>query len=111
MSRKSAPVFLARRAYFQRRTMDAARVLPVLGAGMFVLPLLWKSGEGARTVVVMFYIFLCWVLLIGLGWIVSRRLSGPGLEEAEAAPGLTPPLAEPPGALPHPAEAPASRDG
>ena len=61
----------------QRRMMDAARLLPVLGAGMFVLPLLWKSGEGTRTVVVMFYIFLCWSALIGLGWIVSRRLSGP----------------------------------
>ncbi|QFT96462.1 hypothetical protein FIU85_04035 [Roseovarius sp. THAF8] len=75
MSRDGGPIFLARRAYFQRRMMDAARLLPVLGAGMFVLPLLWKSGEGARTVAVMFYIFLCWVLLIGLGWIVSRRLS------------------------------------
>ena len=77
MSPERGPVFLARRAYFQRRMMDAARLLPVLGAGMFVLPLLWKSGEGTRTVVVMFYIILCWSALIGLGWIVSRRLSGP----------------------------------
>jgi hypothetical protein len=85
MSRESGPVFLARRAYFQRRMMDAARVLPVLGAGMFVLPLLWKSGEGARTVAVMFYIFLCWVLLIGLGWIVSRRLPPPDAPDAPGA--------------------------
>ncbi|WP_306112151.1 MULTISPECIES: hypothetical protein [Roseovarius] len=77
MSPKRGSVFLARRAYFQRRAMDAARLLPVLGAGIFVLPLLWKSGDGARTVMVMFYIFLCWTALIGMGWIVSRRLSGP----------------------------------
>ncbi|MFN3208269.1 MAG: hypothetical protein ACE369_04575 [Roseovarius sp.] len=77
MSREPGPVFLARRAYFRRRMMDAARMLPVLGAGVFVLPLLWKSGEGARTVVVMFYIFLSWSALIGLGWLVSRRLSAP----------------------------------
>ena len=82
MSPERGHVFLARRAYFQRRLMDAARLLPVLGAGMFLLPLLWKSGEGARTVVVMFYIFLCWSALIGLGWLVSRRLSGPAADDA-----------------------------
>lgn len=79
MSRERGPVFLARQAYFRRRLMDAARLLPVLGAGLFVLPLLWKSpaeDEGARTVLVMLYIFLCWIALTGLAWLVSRRLTG-----------------------------------
>ncbi len=39
------PLFLARHGYRRRRIMDAARVLPVLGAFLFFVPLLW-TGEG-----------------------------------------------------------------
>lgn len=78
MSLEGGPVFLAKRAYYKRRMTDAARLLPVLGVGLLVLPLLWNSsetGEGMRTVHVMFYLFLVWIFLAGAAGLISRRLS------------------------------------
>lgn len=43
-----APLFLARRAYRQRRLTDAARFLPLLGAFLFLLPIFWQPGETSR---------------------------------------------------------------
>ena len=58
---------------------DAARFLPILGAGLFLLPLLWKSpdaepGAATGTVAVMLYVFLVWIFLIGAAAILSRRI-------------------------------------
>lgn len=78
MSREPSPLFLARRAYAKRRLADGARMLPVVGAGLFVLPLLWKAPpgeEGIGTVGVMVYLFLVWVFLAGAAGIISRRLA------------------------------------
>jgi len=70
------PLFLARQGYRRRRAMDAARALPILGAFLFLLPLLWTAGEGGigatRTVTV--YVFVIWAgLIAGAGWL-SRYL-------------------------------------
>ncbi|WP_102107148.1 hypothetical protein [Oceaniglobus roseus] len=43
------PVFLERQTYRRRRLMDAARVLPVLGAVLFMVPMLWFAGLDARS--------------------------------------------------------------
>lgn len=78
MSQEQSPLFLARRAYAKRRLADGARMLPFAGAGLFVLPLLWKSSpgeDGIGTVGVMLYLFLVWLFLTGAAGVISRRLS------------------------------------
>lgn len=67
-------LFLERRSYRRRRLMDAARLLPVLGASLFMIPLLWQDaavpvadGEvdrGVTTSGAYLYIFLAWGILI-----------------------------------------------
>ena len=82
MARSSAPVFLARETYRRRRLADAARLMPVLGSVLFVLPLLWRDDE-ASTATGLIYIFSVWVLLIVLAAILSRRLNRDEAQEAE----------------------------
>lgn len=70
------PVFLERQSYRRRRLMDAARLLPLLGALIFAVPLLWPSpdaseiaGQEARLVQMsdaILYVFASWALLIVL---------------------------------------------
>lgn len=77
MSREPSPLFVAKRTYHGRRMADAARFLPIFGAGLFLLPLLWKTpaeDSGAGTVQVMLYVFLVWIFLIGAAAILSRRI-------------------------------------
>ena len=76
MSRKPKPVFVQKRTYRQRRLADAARLLPILGAGLILLPLLWQGDaeSPARTVTVMFFLFLVWIGLAILAAVISRHL-------------------------------------
>ncbi|MFK7754582.1 MAG: hypothetical protein AB8B51_18790 [Sedimentitalea sp.] len=73
-------VFVERSTYRRRRLMDAARLLPVLGALMFAVPLLWggagdaakdgaKDGAGITTSDAMLYIFCAWALLIAMAFL------------------------------------------
>lgn len=91
--RRSPAVFLERQTYRRRRLMDAARLLPVLGALLFAVPLLWPGAEDAGAAAPMptsraiRYIFLVWALLIlGNIWFgrLTRGWSGPGRGEDEA---------------------------
>jgi hypothetical protein len=66
------PLFLARRTYRRRRLMDAARLLPWLGAFLFGLPLLWSAPETGAGLV---YLFGAWAVLIVLSFALARRLS------------------------------------
>ncbi len=70
-----APLFLARRGYRYRRLTDAARILPVLGAFLFLLPLLWGGGMTRSGVI---YLFAVWIFLIILSAIVARLLAAYG---------------------------------
>ncbi|WP_342076154.1 hypothetical protein [Yoonia sp. SS1-5] len=64
MSRPPKPgLFLEQANYRQRRLRDAIRLLPILGAILFAIPLLWETGVGARA---MIYVFLIWFGLIVL---------------------------------------------
>lgn len=74
-------LFLARRSYRLRRLRDAARMLPLLGAFLFLLPVLRGSGDLAEEVV---YLFVVWPLLIVAAFVLSRALARP---RAEAEPG------------------------
>ncbi|NDV00921.1 hypothetical protein [Pseudoroseicyclus tamaricis] len=82
MARATAPVFLARVSYRRRRLADAARMVPVLGSILFVLPLLWPEGE-AGTAAGLIYIFAVWALLIAIARLLAPWLgrSGAAAEE------------------------------
>ena len=67
------PVFLERHSYLRRRTGDAAKLLPVLGLVLFLLPVLW--ADEARTAGGIVYLFTVWALLIGVVAFLSRRLA------------------------------------
>ena len=65
--------------------MDAARALPILGAFLFFIPLLWSDGEGgySETRAGTVYLFVIWALLIaGAGWL-SRYLKDQSDQTAE----------------------------
>ena len=93
MRRPRGPVFLERRSYRQRRLRDAARMLPLLGAVLWMLPLLFgMDGENPKTSEAMLYLFGVWVVMAIAALGLSLRLEtepGPGdeasLEDEEAA--------------------------
>lgn len=70
------PLFLARQGYRRRRIMDAARVLPLIGAFLFFVPLLWSGPDGgyAATGAGVVYLFLIWVGLILFSLFLSLYL-------------------------------------
>ena len=77
MRRPSAPLFLARAVYRKRRLRDAARMLPILGLFLWLLPALWAGPASAGRDWV--YVFAVWAGLIALAAALS-----PGLAEAES---------------------------
>ena len=98
--RRRSPVFLARRAYRLRRLRDAARLLPVAGAFLLLLPILWEpAGASARnTAWDGIYVFAVWGGLIVLAaWLAQGLAAGEeGGEEADGeAPGHGPAEGEP----------------
>lgn len=65
--------FVERRTYRRRRLMDTARLLPILGAVLFAVPLMWPDPDpypapgshgGMRMSSAITYIFLVWAGLI-----------------------------------------------
>lgn len=86
MKRPRRPLFLARIPYRRRRLRDAARLLPVFGAFLLILPVMWSTaGEGLRiTSGDVVYFFLIWLLLIAVAAGFAPGLSrgeGKGDEE------------------------------
>jgi hypothetical protein len=74
------PLFLDPDRYRRRRLMDAARLLPVLGAFLFFLPALWRpEASGHKTAIDGVYLFSVWAILIGIA-----RLFAPGLATGSA---------------------------
>lgn len=71
-------VFLERQAYKRRRMRDLARGVPIIGAVLLGIPLLWTHGgpqiDGATTSQALVYIFLVWMFLVGLAALVSRTV-------------------------------------
>jgi len=84
MNDDQRPVFLERHTYRRRRMKDAATLLPLLGAALISIPLLWL-GE-ARTANVMLYLFGVWVLLAVLSALISRHLHTDDASDAEKDP-------------------------
>ncbi|MEM9248417.1 MAG: hypothetical protein AAGB05_06925 [Pseudomonadota bacterium] len=78
-----APLFLHRETYKHRRVMDAARLLPLLGAALLLLPMLWETSHLTSMGAV--YLFLAWLFLIVLAAVLARRLAEPLRDAGRAA--------------------------
>lgn len=76
MRDRREPLFVARERYRQRRTVDAARLLPILGFLALCMPILWGDGEDdlRATSVGVIYLFGVWSILIGMALLHARRL-------------------------------------
>lgn len=81
MNRGRTPLFLKRRSYRKRRLRDAARMLPVFGLFLILVPILWKPGETARpdTAPDGIYLFVVWA-----GLVLVAALMAPGLADDSA---------------------------
>ncbi|WP_323041408.1 hypothetical protein [Gemmobacter sp.] len=72
------PLFVAPPIYRSRRLRDAARILPVVGAVLMLVPMLWEPGPGGARSTARdgIYLFVLWGALI-----VAARLLAPRLDE------------------------------
>ncbi|WP_128516619.1 hypothetical protein [Tabrizicola thermarum] len=79
------PLFLARAPYRRRRLRDAARLLPVLGLLLLILPLLWApEAQMTLTANDVIYFFSVWLFLILLAAAFAPGLrGGEGRDEDE----------------------------
>ncbi|MEY3533004.1 MAG: hypothetical protein RI979_1028 [Pseudomonadota bacterium] len=67
------PLFLARAVYRRRRLRDAARLLPVLGLLLMLLPALGRDTSGdVRDAI---YLFVLWAVLIAAAAVLAPGLS------------------------------------
>lgn len=77
MKRPQRALFLARAPYRRRRLRDAARVLPVLGLFLLLLPLLWTpDARMALSAGDVIYFFTVWLVLIALAAAFAPGLRG-----------------------------------
>lgn len=75
MARGRPPLFLQPEPYRQRRLIDAARVLPVFGAFLFVVPMvLLPKGEPGSTREALIYLFVLWLLLVVFSALITRYI-------------------------------------
>ncbi len=68
------PLFVARESYRRSRIIDAIKLVPVLGALLFLIPILNMSSGSATTFSGLLYLFLSWLGLIGLSAYLARRV-------------------------------------
>ena len=90
MGKRPNPLFLERDRYRQRRLLDAIRLMVFVGAGLWMIPLLWPRGTGPDTAAVpmssaLAYVFGIWILLIALSALLSFRARIPHDEAEEDA--------------------------
>ncbi|MDO8881600.1 MAG: hypothetical protein U0934_17635 [Pseudotabrizicola sp.] len=88
-SPRTPPLFLRRASYRQRRRRDAARLLPVVGLFLMLLPVLWAPQDTFRrdTAPDGIYLFVIWAVLIALAMLVSRSLNtADEADDADASP-------------------------
>lgn len=73
------PLFVAPRIYRRRRLIDAARILPILGAVLLIVPLLHPSTPDMPrdTASDGLYLFGVWALLILGAWALAPGLKDP----------------------------------
>ena len=71
------PLFVEASAYRRRRLRDAALMLPVFGAFLVLLPILWAPAATDRrdTAPDGIYLFAIWAVLIAVAAVMARPLS------------------------------------
>lgn len=87
MPRRPRPLFLDRRRYRRTRLLDAARLLPVMGAALLLVPLLWSApgqGRPPSNAGALLYLFGIWAGLVVAAFVLSRLLR-PGEEPEDGA--------------------------
>jgi len=86
------PAFLAPMLYRRRRVADAARVLPVAGAFLVLLPILWRPAETAApdTSRGGIYLFAVWFGLIVVAFLLAGRLGRDPETPPTGRPGAAP---------------------
>ena len=78
MKPKASALFLARSLYRKRRLSDAAKLLPIFGAVLLLLPLLWvhQSAPGrSSTATNWVYLFIVWSFLILAAACLAKSLN------------------------------------
>ena len=77
--------FLSRDTYRRRRVRDAARLLPIFGAGVFLLPVVWAASEAGApdTAQGFIFVFSVWAGLILLAAGLSRLLRASNTDEGD----------------------------
>lgn len=84
MRRPRRPLFLARAPYRRRRLRDAARLLPVFGMFLWLLPLLWApEARLSLSSADVIYLFAVWLVLILLAAAFASGLRGGEAAEDE----------------------------
>ncbi len=75
MSRDDGAGLREHRSYRHRRTIDAARLLPLIGLFLFVIPVLAAGGrDTVSTVGGVVYVFFIWGILIVVSAFLALRL-------------------------------------
>lgn len=74
MAKTRPPLFVERQSYRRRRLMDGARILPVVGFVLMLLPVLWTQGGRMGTAGEAIYLFVLWLSLIVVAALLSRQL-------------------------------------
>lgn len=76
MSKQPKQVFLERQTYRRRRLIDFIRMVPVIGAILWAVPLLWSTEADDRVATsdAIVFIFFVWFALVGLGCVLARAL-------------------------------------
>lgn len=83
MNEPSSRTFLDVRSYRRKRLVDAAKLLPMLGAAalLFPIPFLFRApdegGPGGALSLALF-LFGVWLALILAAFLLSRHLHAPG---------------------------------
>ena len=106
MPERDKPLFLARESYRRRRVIDAARLLPVFGTVLFLVPILWDlAGPHAtdpeaspRLAQRGLYLFAVWGGLILVAAVLAARLrpvAGPDPDPAAPEPPVVPGVTDP----------------
>ena len=80
---KRGPVFLKRRSYRHRRMRDLARLLPVVGVFLFLVPILWAPGQTPRadTAPDGLFVFGVWAGLIVVAALLAPALTSDAGED------------------------------